>query len=100
MVDIKRLNYEALVLFREMVRRDKADACFRLGLDASAADALASTTLEELRRIADAGILLLAARFGKTRFWEDVIDAVREGEEGDVNVVQLQAALLAARGAS
>lgn len=95
--DIKRLNYEALVLFRETVRRDEADACFRLGLVNSTADAVGNATLEELRKIANTGVLLFAARFGETRHWEDVLEAVHEGGESDVNVIQLQAALFATK---
>lgn len=96
--DIKKLNYEAMILFREMVRRDKADVCLRLGLDPAAADVLAAVTLEELRQIADTGVLLFTARFGETRFWEDVLHAAREGTDDDVSTVQLHAALYAAQG--
>ena len=76
--DIKKLNYEAMILFREMVRCDKPDACLRLNLEPAAADVLADTTLEELGKIADTSILLFSARFGETRFWEDPSSSSRQ----------------------
>ena len=93
--DLKKLNHEVLMVFREMVRRDKAEACLRLGLEKGAADALETVTLDDLEKIADTGVFLFKARFGETRFWEDIVHAAREGDDNALNVARLQASIYA-----
>jgi flagellar transcriptional activator FlhD len=68
--EIRDLNLSYLILAQAMVRQDRAEACFRLGLSLESADRLAALTSSQLARIATANQLLCRMRFDDDMVWD------------------------------
>lgn len=60
--EIKDINLSYLLLAQNLVRHDRADALYRLGLSEEAADFIALLTTSQLMALADSAILLSRLR--------------------------------------
>lgn len=67
--EIRDLNLSYLILAQNLVRQDRAEACYRLGLTADAADQLAVLSSAQVVRIASTNQLLCRMRFDDDIVW-------------------------------
>lgn len=67
--EIRDLNLSYLILAQNLVRQDRAEACYRLGLAPDAADQLASLSPAQVVRIASSNQLLCRMRFDDEVVW-------------------------------
>ncbi|MCB1753512.1 MAG: flagellar transcriptional regulator FlhD [Gammaproteobacteria bacterium] len=70
--EIVELNLFWLVKAREFARENRQKAVVVLGLDNDLADKLSSLSIDDLNRIAHAGVLLFRPRFRPT-LWQQLI---------------------------
>lgn len=61
--EIKELNLAYLVLAQQMVREDKSEAVYRLGISEELADILGSLTPGQVLKMAATSVLLCRMRF-------------------------------------
>jgi flagellar transcriptional activator FlhD len=67
--EIREANLTYLVLAQNLIRRDKADALFRLGLSESSADLLAMLSPAQLMKVASGPMLLCRFRADDEMVW-------------------------------
>jgi flagellar transcriptional activator FlhD len=92
--EIRDLNLSYLMLAQSMIRRDKPQALFRLGLSESAADLLAQLSPQQLVRIGTRNNVLCTFRFEDDLIWNLLTDSHAPRAEG--NADQLHASVLMA----
>ena len=66
--DIAELNLAWLLKARELAKTDRAKAAVLFGLDQGLSDVLASASIQDLRNLAQSGLMLFRPRF-HVRFW-------------------------------
>jgi flagellar transcriptional activator FlhD len=96
MNEIKELNLSFLVLAQAMIREDKAQALFRLGMSEGAADLLHQMSTQQLVRVASRNLMLCTMRFTDDVIWGLLTE--RHVPEGvaDGNAERLHASVLMA----
>lgn len=68
--EIRDLNLSYLILAQGLIRTDRAEAMYRLGIGEEAADQLEVLTASQIARIAASNQLLCRARFGDAMVWD------------------------------
>jgi len=68
--EIRELNLSYLILAQNMIRTDRAEACYRLGLTEESADQLAGLTSAQVAKIAASNQLMCRARVEDDMVWE------------------------------
>lgn len=96
--EIRDTNLSYLVLAQSMIRTDKPQALFRLGLSEPVADMIAQMTPQQLVRIASRNGLVCGFRFDDELIWGLLTDshAPRVGQQPEVNADRLHASVLMA----
>ncbi|MBK7719439.1 MAG: flagellar transcriptional regulator FlhD [Giesbergeria sp.] len=69
LAEIREANLTYLMLAQTLIRQDKAEAVFRLGLNEEAADLLASLSPSQVMKIASRNTLLCSFRVDDTLVW-------------------------------
>ncbi len=69
LAEIREANLTYLMLAQNLIRQDKAEAVFRLGLNEEAADILASLSAAQVLKIASRNTLLCSFRVDDNLVW-------------------------------
>jgi flagellar transcriptional activator FlhD len=89
--EIRDTNLSYLMLAQRMLREDREQAMFRLGLSAEVADVVAKLSPAQILKIAASNMLL--ARF---RFTEDLVWNLLTGHSKDAKIAGMHASVLMA----
>ncbi len=69
LAEIRETNLTYLMLAQTLIRRDKAEAVFRLGMNEDAADILSSLSSAQLMKLASRNTLLCSFRVDDNLVW-------------------------------
>lgn len=94
--EIRDTNLSYLVLAQAMIRADKAQALFRLGLSEAVADMILQMTPQQLVRVASRNGLVCGFRFDDELIWGLLTDSHAPRQGQDVNADRLHASVLMA----
>ncbi|CAN5612569.1 flagellar transcriptional regulator FlhD [soil metagenome] len=81
MNEIRDTNLSYLILAQSMIRKDKPQALFRLGLSEAVADLIAQLSVQQLIKIASRNLVMCAMRFNDEMIWGLLSDK-HEPQEG------------------
>ena len=70
LAEIREANLTYLMLAQSLIRRDRADALFRLGLSEEAADLIASLSPAQFMKISTSSMLLCRFRVDDDLVWQ------------------------------
>lgn len=91
--EIRDANLTYLMLAQALIRKDRAQALYRLGLSEEVADVIASLSAAQVLRIAGSNMLMCRLRFDDGMIWNLLADHGR-GEGRDARVAGVHAAIL------
>jgi len=94
--EIRETNLAYLMLAQHMLRADRAEALYRLGIDEEIAEALASLTPAQLLRLASSSTLVCRMRSDDRLLWNLLAGHARTGSVASA----LHASILAAGAAA
>ena len=95
--EIREVNLSYLMLAQGMIRADKANAMFCLGLSEEVADIVADLGPGQLLKIASGNLLMCRFRFDEEMVWSLLADHGRRGSEReDASASRLHASILMA----
>jgi flagellar transcriptional activator FlhD len=80
--EVREANLSYLMLARQMIVADKAQATFRLGIDTDLADMIASLSSAQLLKIASSNMLLCRFRFDDRTVWDLITSHSKDRETG------------------
>lgn len=89
--EVREANLSYLMLARQMIVEDKAEASYRLGIDTGLADMIASLSSGQLLKIASSNMLMCRFRFDDRTVW-DLITS--HSEDRAAGMGQVHAAIL------
>jgi flagellar transcriptional activator FlhD len=93
--EIREANLTYLMLAQSLIRQDRAEALFRLGMSEEAADLIATLSPAQIMKIASGNMLLCRFRVDDDMVWQLLTNHnVRKVENGDT--AKLHAAILMA----
>ena len=69
MNEIRDTNLSYLILSQNMIRKDKAQALFCLGIDENVADIIAQLSPQQLVKVASRNLMLCTMRFDDEMIW-------------------------------
>ncbi len=95
MTEIRDLNLSFLMLAQAMIRKDKAQALFRLGMSESAAELLQQMSAQQLVRVASRNLMLCSMRFGDDVVW-NLLTESHAPANVEANASRLHASVLMA----
>lgn len=95
MTEIRDLNLSFLMLAQAMIRKDKAQALFRLGMSESAAELLQQMSAQQLVRVASRNLMLCTMRFGDDMVW-NLLTESHAPATAEANASRLHASVLMA----
>ncbi|MES2352866.1 MAG: flagellar transcriptional regulator FlhD [Pseudomonadota bacterium] len=87
--EIRELNLAYLMLAKEMIREDKAEAIYRLGISSEIADMVAALSTGQLLKIATSNLLLCRFRFDDQVIWDLITSHTKEHGLGNVHAAIL-----------
>jgi flagellar transcriptional activator FlhD len=93
LTEIRDANLSYLMLAQNLVRADREQALFRLGISESAADMLVTLTPSQIMRIANSDTLLCSMRVDDDLVWTLLSN---HGKSGNDSVTRLHANILMA----
>jgi flagellar transcriptional activator FlhD len=96
--EIRDINLSFLLLAQSMIRADKAQALFRLGLAEPVADMLLQLSPQQLVRVAARNQTLCTFRFDDELIWGLLTDAHDPRQESNADLLHASV-LMASRGA-
>lgn len=94
--DIRDFNLSYLMLAQSMIRADKAQALFRLGISEGVADLLAAMSPQQVLRASSRSVMLCGMRFDDELVWGLLSDRHAPRELEDSNAGRLHASVLMA----
>lgn len=80
--EVREANLSYLMLARQMIVEDKAEATFRLGIDSDLADMIASLSSGQLLKIASSNMLMCRFRFDDRMLWDLITSHSTDRETG------------------
>lgn len=89
--EIRDANLSYLLLAQRMIRDDRAEAMFRLGLNEQVADIIDSLSMAQLLKIASSNMLMCSFRFGEDMIWN-----LLTSHGKDADIARMHASLLMA----
>lgn len=95
LADIREANLTYLMLAQTLVRKDKAEALFRLGLTEEAADLLAALSPAQTMKVASSNMLLCRFRVDDDLVWS-LLTNHQTGKVNNEVTAQLHANILMA----
>jgi flagellar transcriptional activator FlhD len=96
LAEVREVNLAYLVLAQHMIRADKAQAMYRLGVSEDVIDIVAALTPAQLMRIAGANQLICRFRFDDDVVWNLLTHASKAGATGTGAAAGLHANILMA----
>ncbi|GMV01731.1 MAG: flagellar transcriptional regulator FlhD [Burkholderiaceae bacterium] len=97
MAEIREANLSYLILAQRLIRADKAQALYRLGVPEETADVLDALTPSQLLKVAAGNMLMCRFRFDDQMLWGLLTDHGRAGDgDGERSAHRLHASILMA----
>ena len=78
LAEVREANLSYLMLARQMIVADKAEATFRLGIDNELADMISSLSSAQLLKIASSNMLMCRFRFDDSVVWNLLLSHTKE----------------------
>lgn len=96
MAEIREANLSYLILAQSLIRTDRVQALYRLGLSEEVADLIDQLSPAQLMRMAQGNMLLCRFRFDDAMLWSLLADHGEGGRDQapDRNASRLHAAIL------
>lgn len=96
MAEIREANLLYLILAQSLIRSDRVQALYRLGLSEEVADLLDGLSPAQLARIAQGNMLICRFRFDDAMLWSLLADHGEsgEGQQAERSASRLHAAIL------
>lgn len=95
--EIRDLNLSFLMLAQAMIRKDKAQALYRLGMTEAASELLLAMSTQQLLRVASRNLMLCTMRFGDDMVWDLLTEShAPRGADASANAERLHASVLMA----
>jgi flagellar transcriptional activator FlhD len=94
--EIREVNLSYLILAQSMLREDRVQAMFQLGIAERVADLLIALTPAQIVKIASGNVLLCCMRCDDEFVWSLLSEQPRMTEFGEVNAGRLHANILLA----
>ena len=91
--EIRETNLTYLMLAQTLIRRDKADALFRLGLSEESADLLGTLSPAQLMKVASGPMLLCRFRADDDMVWS-LLTTHQTGKVANDSTTKLHASIL------
>jgi flagellar transcriptional activator FlhD len=95
LTEIREINLSYLMLAQNLIRQDRAEALFRLGLTEESADLIAALSSAQLLKIASSNMLLCRMRIDDSTIWE-LLSNHGTGRGGNDTTARLHASILMA----
>lgn len=76
--EIREANLTYLMLAQHMIRKDHAQALYRLGISAELADLIASLTPGQVLKMASSSLLICRFRFDERMIWDLLTSHARD----------------------
>lgn len=95
MAEIREANLSYLILAQSLIRADRAQALFRLGVSEQVADIIAALTPGQILKVASGNMLMCRFRFDDEMVWSLLTDHGR-GEATESSAARLHASILMA----
>jgi len=89
--EIREANLSYLLLAQRMIREDRVQAMFRLGISEQIAEMVGSLTMAQVMKIASSNMLMCSFRFG-----EDMVWGLLTSHSKDAEISRMHASLLMA----
>jgi flagellar transcriptional activator FlhD len=96
MSEIRETNLSYLILAQRLIREDRAQALYRLGISEEVAELLDALAPSQLLRIAAGNQLMCRFRFDDETIWSLLADHARTNEHDEGNARRLHASILMA----
>jgi flagellar transcriptional activator FlhD len=96
LAEIREANLTYLMLAQNLIRQDKAQALFRLGLSEQSADLLAGLSAAQILKLASTNTLLCRFRADDDMVWGLLTSAHRPQKVGNDTTQRLHASILMA----
>ena len=96
LAEIRETNLTYLMLAQTLIRRDKAEAVFRLGMNEEAADILSSLSSAQLMKLASRNTLLCSFRVDDNLVWSLLTNHNTPKKVGNDATITLHANILMA----
>lgn len=93
--EIRDLNLSYLMLAQAMIRSDRTQALYRLGISEESAELLGQMSSQQLVRVASRNMLLCAVRFTDDIIW-GLLTEKHAPRDADANAERLHASVLMA----
>ena len=94
--EIREANLTYLMLAQRLIREDRAQALYRLGLSEEVADVIGALSAGQILKIAASNLLMCAFRFNDDLVWNLLTGHSRQ-EDGTAGAAGMHAAILMAR---
>lgn len=89
--EIRETNLSYLLLAQQLVREDKVEAAFRLGITEQVADMLNELTTSQIMRIASTNMLICRFRFDDEVVWSLLTSHTKDRSTSSVHAAILMA---------
>ena len=97
MSEIRDANLSYLILAQRLIRADRAQALYRLGISEDLASLIEALTSSQMIKVASGNTLMCRFRFDEEMIWSLLADHGRIREDGEVsNASRLHASILMA----
>lgn len=83
--EIREANLTYLMLAQRLIREDRAQALYRLGLSEEVADMIGALSAGQIIRIAASNLLMCAPRFNDDLVWNLLSGHSRDAREGSAS---------------
>jgi flagellar transcriptional activator FlhD len=91
LAEIREANLSYLVLAQHLIREDRAEALYRLGISEEVAEILDRLSTAQLLKIASSSMLMCRFRFDDQVVWKLLLTHARERGTGGVHAAILMA---------
>ncbi len=89
--EIRETNLSYLLLAQRMIREDRGEAMFRLGISEQVAEIVGNLSMAQVMKIASSNLLMCSLRFG-----EDMVWGLLTSHSKDAEIARMHASLLMA----
>jgi flagellar transcriptional activator FlhD len=94
MAEIREANLSYLILAQTLIRTDRAQALFRLGISEQVADIVSALTPGQILKVASSSMLMCRFRFDDEMVWQLLTDHGRVSETSEQSASRLHAGIL------
>ncbi len=94
MAEIREANLSYLILAQNLIRADRTQALFRLGISEQVADIIAALSPGQILKVASGNMLMCRFRFDDEIVWSLLTDHGRSAEQGESVAGRLHASIL------